>query len=1288
MREGQVVADRFEVESIAGAGAMGTVFRALDRKTGAMVAIKVLHTADAKIVDRFAREADILLQLHHPFIVQSVASGLTETGERWLAMEWLQGEDLSQRLKRQGLEVHEAIVLARKVALGLGSAHANGIVHRDIKPGNVFLVDGDPTQPRILDFGVARLTDRDQRMTATGAALGTPAYMSPEQAGGGQPPDARSDVFSLGTVLYECIAGQMAFGGDTLIDVLSKILFGDMPRLQAARPDVPPALDAVVARMMAKNRDDRYANGDEAAAALLALESLRGARPLSTTHAPLMLTGAERRFVCIVVISVQRLEHGIGLTVTEEEILAENEALAAATRAFGFRMELIADGSQMAILETSAMPQEMIERTARYALRAQQCAVDAPIAVATGWGVIDHQITLGAVLARATDLLTGCQQPGVYVDAASAVQLEATFNLEQHQSAWRLLGPRSQHGQVWAVLGKPTACVGRQQELALLDATLAQVTDDSEARPVVITGPSGIGKSRLAHEFLARAAQSDQPARVLRARGDQLAAGSPWLMLRQVLIQWLGTTAVGDREAFCRAVRLRLGSALPAGSVDFVTDFIGEVYGGVGDDGSALVRAVRADAALMAAQINKAFTQWVQAVTADNPLIVVLEDAHWGDLPSIRALDSALRDANDRPLLVLAVGRPQLHERFTNLWKDRGVSDVRLGRLALRACERIVQQVLGKDIGAALMAKIVSRAEGNPYCIEELMRHVARGERDTFPDSLLGMVQARLDALPPFDRQVLRAAAVFGQRLWLAGVATLLGGDDKLAAVHDALVRLSNAELIELKPESSVANQVQYEIPSEMVHSAAYTTLIGTDVTNGHRLVAKWLETNGEHNPLILAEHHSRGGHGALAAGYFLKAAEQAQAAHDSTATNLRAQRGLDAGASGNSRGKLLLLLADSLEWQGDLVGNESAARAAEELLDVGSAEWFTAAGGVLIASARLGACAEFDRRGDRICAAPPTDAAAACRQAVALCRGALNAMWVGRPAIAQRWMTRAQAIAREDLNLLATARLHHAQAYMCLNRGDLGAAATEFAEAANEWENAGDLRSCTGVKTNLGYTWARIGDFERAELILREQLAKASKLGLGFLLPVIEHNLATVLAFSGNIADGLALKETAVAKLGKSGHPRLDGNLQASLAEILLLAGQAEPAAAIAQQAAGLLAAFPPTQAYAMAVQASALLQLDRPSEALQVATAAMELFEKLGAIEEGESLLRLTWAQACLDNGQTERGKEGLLAAAVRLEARARALPRALRVGFLSSSPARRKTFELAEAFDMVNA
>ena len=210
--------ERFRLDAVAGSGAMGTVWRATDLDSGARVAIKVLHTADPKLNERFVREAQILMQVQHPAVVQYVASGVTIEALRWLAMEWLEGEDLGARLaSRVGLTVAESLALARRAAEGLGAVHAAGIVHRDIKPSNLFLVGGQPGAVKLVDFGVARLTDMDARMTATGTALGTPAYMAPEQLAGKEV-TVRSDIYALGLVLYEVFTGKRAFEAKTIAD--------------------------------------------------------------------------------------------------------------------------------------------------------------------------------------------------------------------------------------------------------------------------------------------------------------------------------------------------------------------------------------------------------------------------------------------------------------------------------------------------------------------------------------------------------------------------------------------------------------------------------------------------------------------------------------------------------------------------------------------------------------------------------------------------------------------------------------------------------------------------------------------------------------------------------------------------------------------------------------------------------------------------------------------------------------------------------------------------------------
>src|SRR5579871_4829348 len=179
MQPGVLVAERFEILELAGAGGMGAVYRALDRQSGDEVALKVMVAANQAQADRFGREAEVLAELSHAAIVRYVAHGRSGLGQLYLAMEWLDGEDLATRLGRRGLSVEETVQLGARVADALSIAHERGVIHRDVKPANLFLPLGRIDEVKVLDFGVARL--RDVRATGTGIVVGTPGYTAPEQ---------------------------------------------------------------------------------------------------------------------------------------------------------------------------------------------------------------------------------------------------------------------------------------------------------------------------------------------------------------------------------------------------------------------------------------------------------------------------------------------------------------------------------------------------------------------------------------------------------------------------------------------------------------------------------------------------------------------------------------------------------------------------------------------------------------------------------------------------------------------------------------------------------------------------------------------------------------------------------------------------------------------------------------------------------------------------------------------------------------------------------------------------
>ncbi len=282
---GQTVG-RYRILRPLGSGAMGVVYLAQDPHIERFLAIKTVRVADPNSVagasskeeieertKRLLREAKTAGRLIHPNIVTLFDAG-EETGTLFLAFEYVEGESLAERLHAgPPLTVAEALRIARETADGLDCAHRLGIVHRDIKPANLMLTtDG---RVKISDFGIAKMAGQATELTVSGSVVGSPQYLSPEQIRG-QELDGRSDLFSLGVVLYELVGGRRPFGGDTFTTLLYKILHEE-PEPIRLRPGLDPDLAEVLARLLAKDREARFANAAEAAAALAALE--RGLAP-------------------------------------------------------------------------------------------------------------------------------------------------------------------------------------------------------------------------------------------------------------------------------------------------------------------------------------------------------------------------------------------------------------------------------------------------------------------------------------------------------------------------------------------------------------------------------------------------------------------------------------------------------------------------------------------------------------------------------------------------------------------------------------------------------------------------------------------------------------------------------------------------------------------------------------------------------------------------------------------------------------------------------------------------
>jgi serine/threonine protein kinase len=260
--QGTVIEDRFVVRRVAAVGGMGTVYRAFDKLTGDDVALKIL----SRVGDdswRFARETRIALQIRHPFIVGYVAHGQTDDGAPYLALDWLDGEDLATRLLRGPLSLRESLQIVRRTARALCPIHDAGIIHRDLKPANLFLRDERADRSMLLDFGVARdvaSSRLDDERTVTGVFVGTPLYMAPEQLTQGATLDARTDVYALGAVLFECLTGAAPFASKNFSAVLISILKAPVPHLSEHWREAPEDVDALCAALLAKSPADRLSD--------------------------------------------------------------------------------------------------------------------------------------------------------------------------------------------------------------------------------------------------------------------------------------------------------------------------------------------------------------------------------------------------------------------------------------------------------------------------------------------------------------------------------------------------------------------------------------------------------------------------------------------------------------------------------------------------------------------------------------------------------------------------------------------------------------------------------------------------------------------------------------------------------------------------------------------------------------------------------------------------------------------------------------------------------------------
>ena len=1255
--------ERFRLESRVGSGGMGEVFRAQDLSNSITVAVKLLRkSASNEERARFKREIQVLADLRHPGIVDYVDHGEWPDGRLFLAMEWLEGEDLAQRQRRLPPGMNDSVEIVRRTAQAMAAVHGRGVVHRDLKLSNIYIVHRNLSRGvKLIDFGVAKLPNPDDFTTLPGSIIGTPYYMAPEQARGGEV-DARADVYSLAAVLFRLLTGRHVFEAEHIIAFLGRLVLEDPLPASALRFDLPEALDTLLLRCLSRDPADRPADAGEFARLLAHLPAMgneppnsdqsasairRVARedapsqvvaataspaPRSPTLPPAPLASLERRVIAVILASIPSASLDPNLQAQVQAILGEDA-----------RLEQLQGGRVVAALGMQKTLGDEAVRAARAALLIATTVPDARIAVATGHAVTGRGGLAGKALERAAAQLDRAAPGGIRVGKATQPLLQGRFVVRADDAGAVLLHEDLVATHKHRVLGISTPTLGRDNELEFLNATFTAVMEDGVPRAIVVVGQTGIGKSRVRQETVQRLKRHHQGIDVLLARGDSMQARTGLSALGRALRSRMG---IRDGEPVAlqadRVVRyVAQRPACPPGAAPFLGEFVGVPFNDAFDDS---LRAAREAPHVMNAHILQAIEAILRNDAVLVPQVIIFEDLHLLDETSVDLVDWLLA-CNDLRLVVFAFGREELLTRFPKLWDRRASTSIGLGPLPASFADVIASMVL-PQLDAKKRQIIVRRAEGNPLFLEELLRHAAEG-RDELPISVQALIQARLDLLPAEQRQVVRAASVFGRSCWSDGVSTLLTRD--CAADLDALAR---AEILVQHESSRIDGQIEWGFPQNTVFETAYASLLARDRETLHRAASEWLLSAGEEDLGAIARHAEAGADKGRAAVLFARASSQAYGNGQLEAALDFIDRSIACGEDSVVRSQALLQQAQILGWLGRFEAQLAASEAAADLAEPGTDPWGDAHRLAAAAMRELGRAADADERLSWTLAHPRAESLTPATCSRLHAERTRSLVDLGRPQEARDVAHHAIAIAQAagDSGRGAMLRALDARSMALAFLGDVSASIDAAREVAEHADLAGDAVLATRARVNLGSVLNRVGRFRDAATELHRALEDARRFRMRTIEGFALQNLGMSHARLDDLDTAIQLERDAHGIGESMDHGRL--KLTSKLYEAVMLAWRGGPgdlgaALQIVQRVRAEATAYPVTEIEATALLARIQFSRRAFEAAIEACEDALARLQAVGSAEEGEELLRLTHVEALLACGQTSEADAALEAA-----------------------------------------
>lgn len=915
MKVDQQVSHYQVIEKLAGGG-MGVVYKARDVKLDRFVALKFLpHHLDSEEHEiRFIQEAKTASALDHPNICTIYEIDKTSDGQVFIAMGFYEGDTLKKKLSQSRISIQEALHIALQITRGLSKAHEHGVIHRDIKPANVIITHEGVV--KIVDFGLARFVD-DTRITHTGIAVGTLQYMSPEQVRGKQI-DHRTDIWSVGVLLYEMMSGNLPFSSTSEVGVIQSIINEEPTPIRNYLPNIPETLDKIIRKTLSKPIQDRYVLMQQLAHELEEInfqsEQLSSARtiasPISKPTSP--SKAAEKRQLAVVVSRLSNYFELVEELAPGKMETFINQVHEMTTHIAGKHAAIVNKFTGEEIVTVFGLPasqEDDFVRAIRFAIEARGEIENLAASLDDRLSVGFHSgISGGSVV---TEWIGSNDQQyhisGPPVQIAMRLSAEATINeILVSSECLRLIGPyfETQACNPIKLQGKKEIvpyCVlkesglqsrleasekvgftpyeGREKELNQLKSTFENVLQE-EGHLVTILGEAGIGKSRLLFEF--REFLNSKSTKVVQGRaqsfGTQLAYFPFIDALRDLLI-----ARSNDSNSSSEKVLVSRIEKIDPGLSEFIPIYLHLLS--VPTEDYTLPKHLAGEDLRLA--IQEALLGIFTCSAKSEPLVLFFEDWQSADETSDDVLKQIVESLLNFPIMLLITSRPEKSFSFGNLSQQ---TSMRLGPLNGSSSKAIIQSIIqANTVPENLVKTIHEHTGGNPFFLEELCHSLLESgkiliqsgvavladawENIRLPETVEAVIRTRLDRLSSADREVLRVASVTGREF--SRVVLQQSIQD-----HSQLIRsLESLKSIGLIQQMTVVPEATYKFKHALTRQVVYESILPHQRKLLHNSVADSLEKlhpgRKEENSELLAHHYSQSEDWKKAAKYGLQSAQK-----------------------------------------------------------------------------------------------------------------------------------------------------------------------------------------------------------------------------------------------------------------------------------------------------------------------------------------------------------------------------------------------------------------------------